>query len=80
MLGDIAGDAANKGLSGGYYSKAVPKEYWIRINQQMITFGRNVCRSRSPKCEICQFHKYCTEYKNRTGDGPDTRKKPSGKE
>ena len=60
--------------------KAVPKEYWIRINQQMITFGRNVCRSRSPKCEICQFHKYCTEYKNRTGDGPDTRKKPSGKE
>ncbi|HIU76854.1 MAG TPA: endonuclease III [Candidatus Pelethocola excrementipullorum] len=43
--------------------KALPKEHWILYNIQIITFGRQICFARSPKCEECFLTKYCTEYK-----------------
>lgn len=43
--------------------KVLPKEHWILYNIQIITFGRNICYARSPKCEECFMQKYCTEYK-----------------
>jgi endonuclease-3 len=43
--------------------KVLPKEHWILYNIQIITFGRNICFARSPKCEECFLQKYCKEYK-----------------
>lgn len=43
--------------------KALPKEHWILYNIQIITFGRQICFARNPKCEECFLTKYCTEYK-----------------
>ena len=37
----------------------LPKEHWIRYNQQVITHGRAVCISRAPRCEACELHKEC---------------------
>lgn len=42
--------------------KMLPKEHWILYNIQIITFGRQICFARSPKCEECFLIKYCREY------------------
>lgn len=43
--------------------KKVPKDHWILINIQLITFGRQICHARSPKCEQCFLTNYCKEFK-----------------
>ena len=43
--------------------KVLPKDHWILYNIQIITFGRQICFARSPKCEECFLINYCTEYK-----------------
>lgn len=52
--------------------KKLPKDHWILYNIQIITFGRQICFARSPKCEECFLTAYCVEYgkkqKNRKKD------------
>lgn len=43
--------------------KKIPKDHWILINIQLITFGRQICHARSPKCDQCFLTGYCKEYK-----------------
>lgn len=43
--------------------KKIPKDHWILINIQLITFGRQICHARSPKCDQCFLTEYCKEYK-----------------
>lgn len=43
--------------------KKIPKDHWILINIQLITFGRQICHARGPKCEQCFLTKYCKEFK-----------------
>lgn len=43
--------------------KVLPKDHWILFNIQIITFGRNICFARSPKCEECFLQDLC-----RSGD------------
>lgn len=45
--------------------KVLPKDHWILYNIQIITFGRQICFARSPKCEECFLQKYCVEYQER---------------
>ncbi len=40
--------------------KVLPKDHWILFNIQIITFGREICEARNPKCEQCRLTKYCT--------------------
>lgn len=37
----------------------LPKEVWIRYNQQIIAHGRAVCKARGPKCGECFLLDYC---------------------
>ena len=39
--------------------KVLPKDHWILYNMQIITFGRNICFARSPKCEECFLQDLC---------------------
>lgn len=39
--------------------KELPKESWIKYNQQVIAFGREICQSRSPKCSACFMVDLC---------------------
>lgn len=48
--------------------KVLPKEHWILYNIQIITFGREICFARSPKCEECFLTEYCSYYKSRKAD------------
>lgn len=43
--------------------KVLPKDHWILYNIQIITFGRQICTARSPKCEECFLTQYCSYYK-----------------
>lgn len=44
--------------------KYFKKDMWNRINSQMVLFGRYICKSRSPMCELCNLKSICKYYKN----------------
>lgn len=37
----------------------VPKKYWEMWNTHIIAFGREICTSRNPKCEVCELSPIC---------------------
>ena len=37
----------------------VPKREWTMFGHRMIFHGRQVCQSRTPKCEVCALKKIC---------------------
>lgn len=39
--------------------KILPREYWEAVNHQWITFGREICHARSPKCGECPMTDLC---------------------
>ncbi len=39
--------------------KALPKDHWILWNMHIITFGRQICYARNPKCDECFLKQYC---------------------
>lgn len=43
--------------------KVLPKDHWILYNIQIITFGRQICTARNPKCRECFLTGYCSYYK-----------------
>lgn len=45
--------------------KKLPKDHWTLYNIQIITFGRDLCTARNPKCELCPLQKYCLHYKGK---------------
>ena len=47
--------------------KILPKDHWILYNIQIITFGREICFARSPKCGECFLSEYCNWYKKNGG-------------
>lgn len=40
--------------------KVLPKDHWILYNIQIITFGRQICSARNPKCAECFLSDICT--------------------
>ena len=45
--------------------RVLPKDHWILYNIQIITFGRQICYARNPKCSECFLTKYCREFQNK---------------
>lgn len=45
--------------------KRFPKKLWIPLHLQFISFGREICMARSPKCEICPLLSVCPFGKDR---------------
>ncbi len=43
--------------------KLLPRDRWILYNIQIITFGRDICEARNPKCERCRLTNYCSYFK-----------------
>ncbi len=42
--------------------KILPHEYWESVNHQWISFGREICSARSPKCAECPLADLCPSY------------------
>lgn len=45
--------------------KYFDKNNWGRLHLQMVLFGRNICKSRNPKCENCNLKQYCKYYQKK---------------
>lgn len=39
--------------------KYFDEDKWNRINSQMVLFGRYICTSKNPKCDICHLKNIC---------------------
>lgn len=39
--------------------RKLPKDHWILYNIQIISFGRNICFARGPKCSECFLSDLC---------------------
>jgi len=37
----------------------LPPEYWIIINDLLVSFGQNLCKPISPLCTRCKIKRYC---------------------
>jgi len=37
----------------------LPKRYWIRYNDLLVSFGQTICHPQSPKCSRCVIEKWC---------------------
>lgn len=48
--------------------RKLPKEHWILYNIQIISFGRNICFARSPKCKECFLNDLCKAKDKRIDD------------
>lgn len=39
--------------------KKLPEKYWMTINGYMVSYGQDICKPISPKCDICKISDYC---------------------
>ena len=39
--------------------KKLPSEYWIIINDLLVSYGQNLCKPISPLCSTCRIRSYC---------------------
>ncbi len=49
--------------------KVLPRDHWILYNIQIITFGREICKAPTPKCDICFLQEHCPDYQTRNAKG-----------
>ena len=49
--------------------KVLPKNHWILYNIQLITFGREICKAPTPKCDECFLTDLCPSYKQKKAAG-----------
>ena len=45
--------------------KVVPAEYIKDVNHLFVFHGRKICKSQSPKCDICPVSEYCKYFNSR---------------
>lgn len=45
--------------------KVLPRDHWILYNIQLITFGREICKAPTPKCDECFLTDLCPSYKQK---------------
>lgn len=43
--------------------KKLPREYWIEINDLLVSYGQNLCVPISPKCSACKIKPFCRQNK-----------------
>ena len=47
--------------------QVLPREYWNRINFQLIYHGRAICTARKCHCDKCVLEKWCQKVQTREG-------------
>ncbi len=61
--------------------KAIPKKYWLEINDTFVMYGQNICKPVSPMCDVCKISAKCQYYAssgNKSSRGRSTRAKQNG--
>ena len=47
--------------------RKIDRNRWNQAHHDMIFFGRYLCHSRNPKCDVCPFTDICKYYKKQKG-------------
>ncbi len=42
----------------------IPKKQWSKVNELMVRFGKEICRTNHPKCSLCNLRDLCNYYEN----------------
>jgi endonuclease-3 len=63
-LGIVAGNSKPE-RTQEILEKIIPEKYQIMVNHLLVTFGKDVCRPRAPKCYACPIKSLCP-YPNKT--------------
>ena len=37
----------------------LPEEYWIPLNEMLVSYGQKICTPLSPRCSLCVLTKHC---------------------
>jgi endonuclease-3 len=47
--------------------RIVPKRLWLQVNELFVRFGKEVCRTAAPRCDVCPFPPICGYYRRVKG-------------
>ena len=42
----------------------IPRNSWAKVNELMVRFGKEICRTNHPRCGLCDLTDLCNYYKN----------------
>jgi endonuclease-3 len=45
--------------------RKIPKKFWLEINDTFVMYGQNICKPRTPMCDVCKIKENCKYYKSR---------------
>lgn len=43
--------------------KIIDKKYWKILNSILVEFGKNICKPKGQRCDICPLGQYCPSFK-----------------
>ncbi len=43
----------------------LPVERWNEVNSYLVEFGKNICKPKNPKCEVCLIKTECNFYRSK---------------
>lgn len=44
----------------------IPRRKWARVNELMVRFGKDVCRTAHPRCGLCDLKYLCSYYEKKS--------------
>jgi endonuclease-3 len=44
-------------------TRSVPKTLWLQVNELFVRFGKEVCRTAAPRCDVCPFPPVCVYFR-----------------
>ncbi|HKZ64507.1 MAG TPA: endonuclease III [Thermoplasmata archaeon] len=50
--------------------RVVPRDLWLELNERFVRFGKEVCRTSFPRCEVCTFTSFCRWFRRNRGRPP----------
>lgn len=53
-----------------HLARIVPRRLWLQLNETFVRFGKEVCRTSHPRCDVCHFTDFCRYYRARPRTRP----------
>jgi len=57
-LGLAPSDASEEEVER-HLARIVPRTRWLQLNELFVRFGKDVCRTAAPRCDVCPFPAIC---------------------
>jgi len=61
-LGLAPSDASEEEVER-HLARIVPRIQWLQVNELFVRFGKDVCRTAAPRCDVCPFPAMCPYFR-----------------